>query len=312
MLGLHWQHLGFDEKGVASEFKSLVVDSVRGLAGHTIDAPSILKGLLLPDSIPHRIAAYYRKHLFGKATLQDLPDKPRFVINAANLQSGALWRFMKPYMRDYRVGEIKHPEVELAVAVGASSAFPPFLSPVTLRKGADRFTPGTGHDLQRSPFVDKVVLADGGVYDNLGLETVFKRYRTVLVSDAGGAFAPQGNPKHNWFCQTYRVLQVMDTQVRSLRKHSLIATYVNGDREGAYWGIRTHIENYELEDTLECPVDKTLRLADTATRLKHLAPLHQERLINWGYAVCDAALRKHVKPSLPAPSGFPYPKAGVG
>ena len=38
--------------------------------------------------------------------LQDLPsDKegPRFVINATNVQSGALWRFSKPYMGDYKV-----------------------------------------------------------------------------------------------------------------------------------------------------------------------------------------------------------------
>ena len=38
----------------------------------------------------------------------------------------------------------------------------------------------------------------------------------------------------------------------------------------------------------------------------------QDRVINWGYAACDAALRKHVDTSLPAPGGFPYPAAGVG
>jgi hypothetical protein len=35
------------------------------------------------------------------------------VINAANLQSGALWRFSKPYMRDYLVGNVKDPNVRL-------------------------------------------------------------------------------------------------------------------------------------------------------------------------------------------------------
>jgi NTE family protein len=37
----------------------------------------------------------------------------------------------------------------------------------------------------------------------------------------------------------------------------------------------------------------------------------QERLINWGYAVCDAALRAHVNAQFPKPADFPYPKAGV-
>lgn len=36
----------------------------------------------------------------------------------------------------------------------------------------------------------------------------------------------------------------------------------------------------------------------------------QERLINWGYAVCDAALRKHVDTTIQQ-GVFPYPEAGV-
>ena len=35
-------------------------------------------------------------------------------------------------------------------------------------------------DLQQPPYTTDVFLADGGVYDNLGLETAWKRYRTVL------------------------------------------------------------------------------------------------------------------------------------
>jgi len=37
----------------------------------------------------------------------------------------------------------------------------------------------------------------------------------------------------------------------------------------------------------------------------------QKRLINWGYAICDAALRKHYNPAIPPPTGFPYPDLGV-
>ena len=47
------------------------------------------------------------------------------------------------------------------------------------------------------------------------------------------------------------------------------------------------------------------------TRLKRLPGELQERLINWGYAVCDAAIRKHVNSSLVVPKEFPYPKSGV-
>ncbi len=107
VLGVKWSRLSFDDAGVGQRFGSEVVASIRKLAGRTIDVGVIIGGALGPESIGDKVIRAYRKHLFGEATLQDLPDKPRFVINAANVQSGALWRFMKPYMRDYRVARSK-------------------------------------------------------------------------------------------------------------------------------------------------------------------------------------------------------------
>ena len=121
VLGLNWSRLEFDANGVSRHFESEVVAPIRSLAGRTIDVPVIIGGLLMPGSISERLAAAFRKNLFGKSTLQDLPDDPpRVVINVANVQTGALWRFMKPYMRDYRVGEVRNPRTELARAVAAS------------------------------------------------------------------------------------------------------------------------------------------------------------------------------------------------
>jgi NTE family protein len=79
-----------------------------------------------------------------------------------------------------------------------------------------------------------------------------------------------------------------------------------------YWGIRSHIADYELEDALDCLPEKTEKLADVPTRLKRLSPTVQKQLINWGFAVCDAAMRKHVNSSLAVPRAFPYADAGVG
>jgi NTE family protein len=330
VLGSRWSRLGFDAAGVAEAFVAEVVDPLRQLAGRTIDVPAVLLGVLGPGSVAGRLAKAYGTHLFEDATLQNLPDKPRFVFNATNVQSGALWRFMKPYMRDYRVGEVRNPSIPLAEAVAASSAFPPFLSPLTMRIDPADFTPGSGRDLQRPPFTTRVVLTDGGVYDNLGLETAWKRYETVLVSDGGGKMGPEGAPKRDWARHTVRVLFMIDNQVRSLRVRQLIQSYAlrrrlrdegydpGSDlyrlvtREGAYWGIRTNLADFGLPDALPCPFEQTSRLAELPTRLKALDKSTQERLINWGFAVCDAALRRYADPTLPAPVGFPYPEAGVG
>lgn len=305
-LALAWNRLSFDPSNFKSDFLPLFVQPLRKLASETIDAEAIILGIALPGSIGDRVAAAYEEHLFGKTTLQDLPDKPRFVINATNVQSGALWRFMKPYMRDYRVGMVKSPHVPLASAVAASSAFPPVLSPFEIRVDPATFVPGSGMDLQRPPFTSKVVLSDGGVYDNLGLETVWKRYETVLVSDGGGKTQAQEEPKSDWARHAYRVLDLIDNQVRSLRKRQLIDSYSAGARKGTYWGIRTDIKEYDLPDALDCPFERTLELARLPTRLKRMDEAVQERLINWGYAVCDAALRKHIRQDLPKPA-FPYP-----
>ena len=311
VLALAWNRLSFDPGRTGQDFVPMVVDPVRRMAGETIDAESVIFGALLPGRISDRIMAAYDKHLFDGATLQDLPDEPRFVINALNVQSGALWRFMKPYMRDYRVGEVKSPTVPLSMAVAASSAFPPFLSPCEMHLDPADFTPGSGMDLQREPFTSRVILSDGGVYDNLGLETAWKRYQTILVSDAGATFEPEEEPKSDWGRHSYRVLNLIDNQVRALRRRQVVSSYKAGARSGAYWAIGSDINDFGLADALACPPERTLELAQTPTRLKRMDARLQERLINWGYAVCDAAMRKYVVGGLPAPTHFPFAEAKV-
>jgi NTE family protein len=313
VLAMNWAKLGFDGANVAQQFTAEVVDPIRQLGGKTIDAGSVIGGALLPGSIGDKVTNAYRKYLFGEKTLQDIPDMPSFIINATNVQSGSLWRFSKPFMRDWQVGEVKNPKVELAVAVAASSAFPPVLSPLEMELEPGIFTEEKHPpELQREPFTTDVVLTDGGVYDNLGLETAWKRYTTILVSDGGGNLEPEAEPKKDWVRHTLRVLFIIDNQVRSLRKRQVIASYKVGARKGTYWGIRSDIARFAVNGALSCPFEKTLKLANVGTRLKRLEPETQEQLINWGYAICDAGMRRHVDGALPAPVGFPYPEQGIG
>ena len=151
-------------------------------------------------SLGERVVAAYRKHLFGATTLQDSADSPRFVFNATNLQSGALWRFSKPYLWDYRVGEVKSPDGRARRGrrrlVGVPAV--PVAGRARLRGRShvdgSGDEPGTDGNLQHPPFTTRVVLADGGVYDNLGLETAWKRYTSVLVSDGGGQYRRPAEP----------------------------------------------------------------------------------------------------------------------
>ena len=261
---------------------------------------------LVDRAVGERLGKAYREWLYGAATLQDLPDRPRFIINATNLASGQLLRFSKTELADWRVGRIPDPDVAVADAVACSSAFPPVLSPFELDLRDARWRTEEGNDLRGSEYRGRVRLADGGVYDNLGLETVYKRCRTVLVSDAGGRLADDPDPPEDWLRQTVRVLKVADAQVRALRKRQLQDGYALGLREGAYWGIRSDIAHYGLRDALPAPVEHTTALAETPTRLARLPDQLQEALVDWGYAITDAAMRRWVVPGAPAPKQAPY------
>ena len=323
VLALAWNRLEFDDRGIARAFHDELVDPIRRFANLTIDKPAIIKGLFTSESAGDYVAESYDSHLFHGKTLQDLPDEkegsaPGFIFNSCNMQSGELFRFSKTYIRDWRVGEIQNPQVKVAVAVTASSAFPPFLSPYRLSFNESDYVPNSGQGLQMPPYTTQPALTDGGVYDNLGLETAWKRYRTILVSDGGGNLSPDPNPHRDWLRELLHIIDIIDTQVTSLHKRQVMASYeLPRDntptwRSGCYWGIRTDIAEYGLNDALPCPYDKTIPIANEPTRLAKFSTTTQERTINWGYAVCDAAMRKWVIEGETPPPRFPYPSTGVG
>lgn len=307
VLGISWDDLKVDEDDLLERFQEFVVTPVERFASQT--TISIASGLWasVVSTVNRRVTKVYRQKLFGRTTLQDLPDSPRFVINATNLQSGALWRFSKPFSRDWRVGEIKNPTDSIAKVVGASSAFPPFLSPARFRYDEDQYTPGSGDGLQKPPYTTRPALSDGGVYDNMGLETVFKNFKTVIVSNAGGGYKPESKVRGDWALQSYRVMSTIDNQVRSLRKRVLVSSLASLQRFGVYFSIRGDINDYPATDKLDCPYEKTLELANIATDLAAKDTTTQRRLINWGYAICDAGIRSWVEDGLSPPVDFPYP-----
>lgn len=304
-LALEWPKLH-----TRDDFFAHVVEPIRRLASRTIDVPCVLAGIMLPGRVADYVAFAYRRYLLGNATLQDLAKAPEFLFNATNLETGTLWRFTRSFMADYQVGEIRNPRLELAAAVAASSAFPPFLAPYVLRVKEADFSRIHCEDRR---LLSNISLADGGAYDNLGLETVWKRYENVLVSDAGAALAPDPSPAADWGRLSKRVIDVIYRQVSALRKRQVIASYkapagTAGKRRGTYWGIGSDILHYRLKDSLPAPVERTRELAAIPTRLKRLSAEQQERLINWGYAVCDTAIRRHFAPRPPGPAPqFPYP-----
>ena len=117
------------------------------LARWRLDAPAIILGLLPFLRAANLAAKVYDHVLFKGRTLQDLPDRPRFVFTATSLQTGVLWRFAREYAAEWRVGEWRTPTLPVSLAVGASAGFPPLLSPVSINLPAGTIAPMKGADL---------------------------------------------------------------------------------------------------------------------------------------------------------------------
>lgn len=291
MLACAWPRLQFDREGRAENLMQAFVEPITRFAGVGVDVKAILLGLLPGFTAAGEIAKAYDRHLFHGASLQDLPDRPRFTFMATNLQTGSGWRFAKDYAADYRVGRIDRPTLALADIVAASSAFPPFLSPVRLSFEPGCVQPMEGADLHILPFTQKAILTDGGVYDNLGLERIWRRCRSVFVSNAGRSTPEIGSPTGRWIGQIFRTLYLVQQQAENSRKRILFGMRNLGQRKVAFWSIDTPIEAYGVTDAVPLTPAQSVQAATMRTRLNPFSPGEIELLMHAGYAGADAGLR---------------------
>jgi NTE family protein len=320
-LGLRWKNLVFNSEGISTNYQNEIVAPIRAFCAKTIDVGAIIGGILSPFKHPSDLViSRYKKHLYGDATLQALPGPdrgPRFTIYATSLQTGASFRFAKPYMADYHIGLVGSPGIGLAQAVAASSAFPPVLCPVVIKVEPGAWKKSEGADLyDNEKLRSKIYLGDGGIYDNLGLERIWDKYETVLTSDAGAPFSVDDGPTMIRFSQiarTMRTLSILNEQCRALRKRMLIGNLKKGEMKGTYWGISTDIEDYELQKNGYPPpmvsdTAVTRSLSQIRTRLNAFSDEEQGRLINWGYALTDSAMRRHLLAKEVQPGRWPVPE----
>jgi NTE family protein len=98
--------------------------------------------------------------LFNGARLTDLRAKPHLVINATELRTGSAFRFGTKESGSWRWGKLDRNSVSVAHAVAASAAYPLFLPAFDETLTFD--SKGVLRD-------ERIILTDGGVYDNLGL-----------------------------------------------------------------------------------------------------------------------------------------------
>lgn len=292
----------------AKALRELVVDPVLAMTEHTIDAPAVLRGRLFGTSNAH-LVRLIEKHLpavKGK-TLQDFPPSSRMYVafNAINMGTSGLVSISREAIHESSFFHIKNPVISVAQAVAASCAYPVLLSPAKIRLGPAR-RGFFGFGALRPSIIQ---LTDAGQHDNLAL--TYAPFRTLLVSDASRPRHLRRDDNHGLLSQVPLISpltrHVSMSAGYTLEQHKLrlMDLYRRKERSGAYWGITSEASHFRhhfdagSEDLASLLIN---------TRLERVYPSLAHAIINWGYLLCDAALRSYVRNDLPPPNQLPFPR----
>ncbi len=273
------------------------------------------------------------------ARLSELPDKPRWLINATCYETGKNWRFEKRRMGDYLYG-YSHDTAQIALsdAMAASAGFPGGIGALQLDTSQEKwykYTSGPAPVLAEAPDASRVQtitpaftqvhLWDGGAYDNHGLEGVHDfitgwqlGIEFLIVSDAAGRAKPEAyhmGPKAIGRLMT----GIMMDQVRSLRARAIIERFVNHKDKGAFLQTGNTCEKIirsarrdsglskaEIDAEVARMVpgclsdDEAKQAAEMATVIRKLTQEEYTRLFRHGYEVADVTLYAYY------PELYPY------
>ncbi|MGE0480592.1 MAG: patatin-like phospholipase family protein [Phycisphaerae bacterium] len=296
----HWRRQG----ATLAEWDQHVARPVAAFCARNIRTTAILLGwasqAIGQTSVGARLlAARYRALNAGR--LADLPDEPRFVFCATDMRHGVGWTFRRDRIGSYRAAYRPPGETTVATATAVSSCFPPVFQPYQQAWMSGR----------------RIWLTDGGVYDNLGLEPVWKDHGRLLVSNGGAPLGFAGT--RCVFQRIQRYPNIMQSQAIALRTRWLMSAFelpagAPGARRGAYWSVASRVATY----LADCPhlaggttagatrypgYSATLvarRIARIRTDLNSFTPGEQAVLQNHGYMLAAVAIDAYAPELNPA------------
>jgi NTE family protein len=264
---------------------------------------------LRPSTAVEALARSYEE--LTPLRLRELPQRPQFIFCATDMAFGVSWTFTRERMGDYLAGYMRPPEsFGVARAVAASSCFPPVFDPLPMRLPPGSLKGGKARPgPERDAALADLRLTDGGNYDNMGLEPVWKSHAVVLVSDAGGLFSAEGDKGLLWRIPRYQSIQ--EDQARSLRKRWLISSFISGALEGSYWGVGGARSSYGQAGGYSKAFAREV-IAALRTDLDVFSDSEAAVLENHGYWMADAALARHAPElaAVEAPLRVPHPASG--
>lgn len=242
-------------------------------------------------------------------TLQELPSQPYWEINCTTFETGKNFRIRKDYMGDYKTGYTLKPALNISEAIASSAGFPALIGPYTINTDSYQWFSDKSGQKPIVPLSAKYHLWDGGVYDNLGLEALFKpdkgldrEINYLIVCNASTSLEIANRDRDISAKNLMRLLNIAMDQVNALRSREVFAGVVNNGH-GSYIKIGNSAEHILAGSTLltedekkllikECMTpDEAIRAANYATTLRTPTRADFALLLNHGYenAKCTAA-----------------------
>ena len=276
--------------GSAAAVRREVLGPLRRLAARTLDGRSVVGGLLFPRSGSEWLAHTLDREICHGLQLGDLASDLDLTLGATALDDGSRVAFGSGARPRAARHAIVGGRVRLSEALCASMAWPPAVSALPL------------HGAQGEP----LSLVDGSVADPLALAEAGE---SALVCDGAGVAAPvEGAGRGD---QAGRMSELLLEAARAPAARAFCADLAHGRVAGAYWGLQSRTADYAADTGLVCPPGRALGLSLLPGRFAAVGAEDQERLVNWGYAICDLALRSGPAPALPMPAAFPFRDGGL-
>jgi NTE family protein len=144
--------------------------------------------------------------------------------------------------------------------------------------------PGLESEAERARIRRRIRLTDGGVYDNLGLEPVWKSHRSVLVSDGGAVF--RARTERTQYGRILRILGIAASGGQSVRNRWLHASFARKVITGSSWGLDTVLDGSYPREVVEL-------VNAVRTDLDAFSQAEQHVLERHGYLVADHHVRAH-------------------
>ncbi|MCY4642821.1 MAG: patatin-like phospholipase family protein [Gammaproteobacteria bacterium] len=296
----------------SSVYLSSVLPEVKKrLTSGTVQSSYAWRSMLFPGQLlhgrAHLLADQFKAQWGLEGSLNQLPKTPRWLINATCYETGKNWRFSQPRMGDYRTHYVINPDFPLADALAASAAVPGLIGPLVIRSKEYHWHRFVDSKLQPTqPATKRYELWDGGVYDNLGIEALYKPdggfregFDFLIVSDASAPLDFDPKTIRRSLKPWQRMLRLVDIatdQVRGLRARTLISEFSRSRDAGVY--LRMGNTSAEVYRAANQPVPSADYLskaevnaaATFATTLRRLDQWEFELLCRHGYEVADATL----------------------